>query len=143
MNTVKKEKTIWEGGPSQMMNLGLYIFGALFSPLLIPILIAVYAWLKVSNTKYRITTQRFIETSGILSKKIEEVEFYRVRDYSIEIPFLYRLFGLSNIILTTSDKTHPIVYIRAIKNGEEVRDTLRGLVEEAKKVRKVSEIDIE
>jgi len=143
MKTVEREKTVWEGNPSQLMNLGTYIVMGILFPLGVPLFVILFSWLKVKNTKYRITTQRFIETKGIFSKNIEELEFYRVRDYSIEIPFVYRWFGLSNIVLTTSDKTHPRVYIRAIKNGEAVRDQIRGLVEEAKKIRKVSEIDIE
>lgn len=143
MDVVQQEQTVWEGEPSQWMNLGEYVFMGLLSPLIIPLFIILLVWLKTINIKYKITTQRIIETTGILSKKIEEVEFYRIRDYSTEEPFYYRWFGLSNIILTTSDKTHPHVYLRAIKNGESVRDKIRSLVEDAKKIRKVSEIDIE
>tara|TARA_B100000989_G_scaffold63578_1_gene43972 strand:+ start:1115 stop:1465 length:351 start_codon:yes stop_codon:yes gene_type:complete len=103
-----------------------YLF--LFWTILIPILV----YLKTRFTIYQLTEDRFIEKRGILSQSIEELELYRVRDYSIKKPFLMRLFGLGNLILTTSDKTHSQIYIHAIRDVENVRDNLRKHVEEAR-----------
>jgi hypothetical protein len=71
------------------------------------------------------------------------LELYRVRDYRLEQPFLLRLFSLSILTLTTSDKTHPIVVLRAIPRGEELREQMRTYVEEARMRRGVREIDLE
>lgn len=137
------EQTLWEGTPSQYINVLSYLCLGLLAPLIVPLFIILITWLRTSTTRYKLTNQRFIETTGILSKNINEVEFYRVRDYTIRVPFIYRFFDLSDVVLITSDKSHPSICIRGVRDGIKIRDQIRGLVEEAKKIRKVSEIDIE
>lgn len=138
-----EEKLIWSGAPSQVINMWIYILCALLSPLIAPIFIGLWEWLKVRNEKYEITNQRFIHKSGVISKKVEETELYRIRDYTLRTPLLLRLFSLSNLILTTSDKTHPVVMIKAVSNAEKLRDIMRDYVERQKTARRVTEIDIE
>jgi len=66
-----------------------------------------------------------------------------VRDYKFEQPLLLRIFSLANIIMQTSDKSNPVVIIRAIQNGEELRDRIRDLVEECRVRKRVREVDFE
>ena len=77
----------------------------------------------------------------MLSQKIQEIELYRVRDYTIDKPFIMRLFGLGNLVLITSDKSSPRVYLKAITNVEKVRDLFRKQVEEARKKTGTKEVD--
>ena len=109
----------------------------LFWTVLIPLIV----YLKTRFTIYELTDQIYREKTGVLSQKIEELELYRVRDYSVDKPFLMRLFGLGNLTLITSDKTNPRVYMRAIRNVENVRDIFRKHVEEARKATGTKEVD--
>lgn len=126
---------IWKSNPSQLTNILVYLF--FFWTVIIPLIV----YLKTRFTIYELTDQIYREKTGILSQKIEELELYRVRDYSVEKPFLMRLFGLGNLILITSDKTNPRVYMRAIRNVENVRDIFRKHVEEARKATGTKEVD--
>ena len=126
---------IWKSNPSQLTNILVYLF--FFWTVIIPLIV----YLKTRFTIYELTDQIYREKTGILSQKIEELELYRVRDYSIEKPFLMRLFGLGNLTLITSDKTNPRVYMRAIRNVENVRDIFRKHVEEARKATGTKEVD--
>lgn len=126
---------IWKSNPSQLTNILVYLF--FFWTVIIPLIV----YLKTRFTIYELTDQIYREKTGILSQKIEELELYRVRDYSVEKPFLMRLFGLGNLILITSDKTNPRVYMRAIRNVENVRDIFRKHVEEARKATDTKEVD--
>ena len=128
-------KTVWKSSPSQLTNINVYIF--LFWTVLIPLIV----YLKTRFTIYELTDQIYIEKTGVLSQKIEELELYRVRDYSIEKPFLMRLFGLGNLTLLTSDKTNRRVYMYGIKNVENVKDTFRKHVEAARKATGTKEVD--
>lgn len=80
---------------------------------------------------------------GVLNKNLGELELYRVRDYKLDQPFFLRLFSLSNIVLETSDKSHPTVVIKAIPDGEELREQFRTNVEACRTRKGVREVDIE
>ncbi|WP_455233285.1 PH domain-containing protein [Geopseudomonas aromaticivorans] len=136
-----QESTLWNGSPSHVENMGTYILCALFSPLVIPLFIALWKWLEVRTTKVELTTQRIIMRRGILSRRTDELELYRVKDYSVEQPFFMRLFSLGNVVISTSDRSHPQLTISAVKNAEQLREKLRSAVEERRRLKGVREID--
>jgi hypothetical protein len=74
---------------------------------------------------------------------MDELELYRVRDYKFEQPFFLRLFGLGNVLLTTADRTNPSVTLRAIRDGEALREQIRNAVEACRVAKRVRELDIE
>ncbi len=140
---MEEEQSIWQGTPSQVVNLGSFILLGLFFWLVIPLFVMLWRWLVVKNTKYELTTERLRMRYGVFNKVSNELELYRVRDYKLEQPFFLRVFSLSNIVLTTSDKSHPRVVIEAINDGEELREKLRKYVEICRTRRGVREVDIE
>lgn len=140
---MREEKDVWYGTPSQILNLGTFIVCGLLFFLVIPLFIILWQWLVVKNIKYELSTQRLRTRYGVLNRKTDELELYRVRDYQLEEPFFLRLFKLSNIVLRTSDKTHPVVTIKAVENGEELREKLREYVEECRMHKGVREVDFE
>lgn len=140
---MEEEQSVWQGTPSQVVNLGSFILLGLFFWLVIPLFVMLWRWLVVKNTKYELTTERLRMRYGVFNKVSNELELYRVRDYKLEQPFFLRIFSLSNIVLTTSDKSHPHVVIEAINDGEELREKLRKYVEICRTRRGVREVDIE
>ncbi|MDB4062169.1 PH domain-containing protein [Vicingaceae bacterium] len=122
-----EEKEIWKGRPSQWTNFGVYLICVLLSWLIIPIFIALWKFLVVKTWKITTTT--------------DELELYRVKDIRFEQPFWLRLVGLSNIVMSTFDKTHATVIVPAIKNGKELREKLRIAVDERRDVKRVRETD--
>jgi len=140
---MSEEKDVWFGTPSQVVNLGSYILLGMFFWLVIPLFVILWKWLDVKNTKYELTTERIRIRSGILNIKSDELELYRVRDYKFEEPFFLRMFSLGNIILETSDRSHPTIVIKAIPNGEELREKLRTHVEACRTKKQVREVDFE
>ncbi len=138
-----EEKEIWNGSPSQWTNFGTYLFCAIFSWLVIPILIAIWKFLVVNTWTIQVTDQRLIEEKGVLSKTTDELELFRVKDIRLEQPFFLRLVGLSNIVLVTSDKSHSIVTIPAIKDGKNLREQIRSAVDARRDKKRVRETDFE
>jgi uncharacterized membrane protein YdbT with pleckstrin-like domain len=161
-----EERTLWDGTPSQLINFPLFIVCALIAGALIgaaflfreqagpaayaiagaaviPFLLAFWKWLRIKTTKYHLTTERLQLTTGILSRKTEDLELYRVKDYHIYEPFLMRLFGLADVILNTMDEQNATIYLKAIPDGKGLRDQIRKHVElcrDRKRVR-VSEFE--
>jgi uncharacterized membrane protein YdbT with pleckstrin-like domain len=140
---MQEEKDVWFGTPSQVINLGSFILLGLFFWLVIPLFVILWKWLVVKNIKYELTTERLRTRHGVFNKKMDELELYRVRDYKLDQPFFLRLFSLGNIVLQTSDRSHPRVVIQAIPDAEDLREQLRKHVEECRMRKRVREIDFE
>ncbi len=101
----------------------------------------VYQILRVYCIRYEIDTEELRCYSGIFSRKHEFIENYRIKDYRIERPLIYRMFGLGNLIIYTSDKTTPVFRLDAIRDPEEKYKILRGLVELNRREKHVFEVD--
>ncbi|OGS72029.1 MAG: hypothetical protein A3F91_03680 [Flavobacteria bacterium RIFCSPLOWO2_12_FULL_35_11] len=116
-----QEKEIYKGSPSQVINLGIF----LACILIIPIPIAIWRWIQVKYTILTITNQRVIMSAGVFSRRTEEIELYRIRDVSVEEPFIFRMFGVGNIIIHSTDKTSPSAVFMAFKNPNWIKDQVR------------------
>ena len=167
MAAMSTEEPIWKATPSQVVNLLPLILGALVAGALTAVILLtgwltgglIYAilpvvwlvclipWLwKALKTKfynYEMTNERLKLTTGIFSRKTDVLELYRVKDMTMDRPFVFRLFGLSNIVLTTSDRTTPTLTIEAIRSGGEVLDTIRNHVELLREKKRVREVDFD
>jgi uncharacterized membrane protein YdbT with pleckstrin-like domain len=133
------EELVWEGGPSQWMNLPIY----LLCILIIPIFYAVWRWIELSCTQYELTTERFRQKTGVFNRVTQELELYRIKDTELFEPLFQRIFGLGTITMHTSDKTTPIISITGIKSPEQVRQHIRDNVELVRKRRGVREFDVD
>ncbi len=137
------EQPLWSGSPSQIVNLGPFIGWGLLFWLVIPLFIILWRWLEVRAMRYELSTERLKIRHGVLNKKMDELELYRVRDYKLEQPFFLRLFGLGNILLTTADRSNPSVTLRAIRDGEQLREQIRNAVEACRVAKRVREVDLD
>lgn len=133
----QNEELIWKGSPSQWTNFWIF----LSSILVVPIPIAFWKWLSTEKNKYEITSERIIHQQGVFKVTVDDVELYRVKDIRIEQPFVYRMLGLSNLIVVSSDRTRPSLTIPAIKNGLQVREQLRKAVEKRRDEKRAREMD--
>jgi membrane protein YdbS with pleckstrin-like domain len=122
---VAAEEELWSGGPSQVVNLKLYIVWTLVllgvgSAVTVrsdlwPVLaiLAVVALLQIAvrnlrlrSIRYVVTTQRVRVVSGFFSRDIEEVE----------------LFRLGTITILSGDERHPRLVLVGIPGAVELRE---------------------
>jgi hypothetical protein len=78
-----------------------------------------------------------------LNRKLDELELFRVKDYSMNQPLFLRLVKLGNLTLVTSDASSPTVAIRAIPDVETVREKLRSAVQSERDRKRVRELDVD
>ena len=140
---MREEELVWSDSPSQVLNLPTFVFCGLLCWLVVPIFIAGWKWLVVRNIRYELTSERLRLRSGVLNKKLDELELYRVRDYRLEQPFWLRLFSCGNVIVRTTDTMNPIVVLRAVKKSEEVLGLVRRYVEDCRARKNVRALDVE
>jgi uncharacterized membrane protein YdbT with pleckstrin-like domain len=104
------EEVLFEGRPAMVPSLG---------PLLLSILTVglwlVPLWWRSRRVHYRVTTRRVVVELGILSKRLEQIDLYRINDYTVERPLGQRLLGTGNLLLKTVDKSTPELVLRAIQ----------------------------
>ena len=137
------EQTVWRGPASQWKNFGVFTLCALFCWLIVPIFIALARYLKTKNKIYELTTERLKITEGVFSKVTDTLELYRVKDLETRQPFLYRLVGIENVQLNTSDTSSPFIPIDAIPSAVGLPDKIRNQVEAIRAQKGVREIDVE
>ena len=137
------EEIVWRGTSSQWKNFGVYILCALFCWLVVPIFIALARYLQTKNKIYELTTERLKITEGIFSKVTDTLELYRVKDLETRQPFLYRLVGVENVQMNTSDTSSPFIFIQAIPRAVGLGDKIRNQVEIIRQQKGVREIDVE
>jgi uncharacterized membrane protein YdbT with pleckstrin-like domain len=137
------EETVWRGTSSQWKNFGVYVLCTLFCWLIVPIFIALARYLQTKCKVYELTTERLKITQGVFSKVTDTLELYRVKDLETQQPFIYRLVGVENIHINTSDQSTPFVFVEAIPSSVGFGDKLRNNVEIIRQQKRVREIDIE
>ena len=136
-NEYDNNSLLWEDRPSQLTNLPLFILWSW------TIIVPLIQYLRTRFTIYQLFPQTIVLKTGILSQSIDNIELYRVRDYSIEKPFLLRFFGLGNIVLITTDKSMGNFMLHAIKEPENVYNQIRNLVESSRKRTGTREVDFQ
>lgn len=102
---------------------------------------AFWIWLQTHFHRYTVTTERLSEGIGVFNRSTEELELYRVKDISMQEPFALRMFGLSDVVLSTSDRTTPIVIIHGIRDGRKLVNIIRKHTEIMRARKGVREID--
>lgn len=138
-----QEQPIWSGTPSQLINTGRYSLCLLLCFLVVPLFVMAWWWLQVRCTQYELSSQRLRLRTGVLNKQTNDLELYRIKDVRLEQPLALRLFGLSNLVLDTSDRSDPHIVIRAIPEAEALMDEVRTHVEALRIARGIREIDLQ
>jgi uncharacterized membrane protein YdbT with pleckstrin-like domain len=158
-STAPSEISLWKGHTSQWVHFWYYLFcvllviaalvGMPFTAglsaigLVVPFGMWLVRWWMTKTTSYELTTQRLKITSGILNRKLDELELFRVKDYSMNQPLFLRMVKLGNLTLVTSDASSPTVAIRAIPDVETVREKLRSAVQSERDRKRVRELDVD
>ena len=91
----------------------------------------------LSFTRYAMSADRLFFSVGFLSVRDEEILLYRVRDISVKRTLWQRIFGVGNVIVSSSDRSTPMFTLKNIKHPMEVKEALHNNVENAKMKRRM------
>lgn len=91
--------------------------------------------------QYTITGERLLYKHGVFNRITDEIELFRVRDFQVREPISLRPWGLGNVVLITSDRTHPEIVIEAVPETAKLHSMVRGLVRQCWMNRGVYEVD--
>ena len=167
MEKSDKEQELWRGHPTQLMAFKFYFGATVVAALLIAA--TVYVWilaqsefwyvpmvllvvliiavgikyLLIRTTEYILTNERLVVKVGVFTRESEELELYRVRDWSVIKPFWLRLVDRGHVRLITTDASAPELTLKGITSPEAIREILRDNVEVARQKKRVRQIEFE
>nr|WP_082855890.1 PH domain-containing protein [Mucilaginibacter sp. L294] len=90
-------------------------------------LFALYRYIYIRRAIYLVTPKYIRITTGILFKRTDTVELFRVKDYTITQPPLLQFLNLMDLPLKTTDPENPILWLRGIPQTN-IIDTLRDRI---------------
>lgn len=150
------EQTLWRGSPSWLLLLGKLIWLALAAivlpavifwadrrflpdpqPMRIAWLVvaAIIVWRAISvgialarirSTLYAVTNQRVIIESGIMEKKVEDIDLRYIDDTNFRQRIFERMLGIGNVTIVSSDKVAPLFVLRGIPDPRGLRELIRA-----------------
>ena len=124
------EEVLFRGSPSLLVKAGTLAqqpLIAIGAGVVFIYLIGVAALIRTQV--FEVTNERVRWRRGILTKRTDEIELYRVMDASLVEPFLLRMGGAGNIEIRSADASTPSLTLPAVKGAAELREKLRVSIE--------------
>ena len=168
MTEVNQEEEIWEGNPSHILNVLPWIISvliavvavllvivldvkrqiappymdyAIWAAVGVPLTYMIYRYLVIRYEYKQITDKRIKIRKSVWNSGMRPVQLFRIKDLDYDEPIYWKMFGLGNVTLITSDHSDPMVIIRAIRNARELHDLIQEAVTKERKEKGVQEID--
>jgi membrane protein YdbS with pleckstrin-like domain len=156
MASAPAEQTLWRGSPSWLLLLGKLIWLALAAIVLpavvfwaarrfLPdpqpmrivwlVVAAIIVWraigvgialARIRSTLYAVTNQRVIIESGIMEKKVEDIDLRYIDDTNFRQRIFERMLGIGNVTIVSSDKVAPLFVLRGIPDPRGLRELIRA-----------------
>ena len=80
---------------------------------------------KKYSVLYRLSTQRLFLIRGLVSRKIEELELFRVRDIQVTQSFWQRILGFGRMTVFSTDASAPRFEMLGVAKPLKVKDAIR------------------
>src|SRR6266508_6673684 len=93
----------------------------------------VFASMGERSSTYVLTTERLRVDSGMLRKKAESLDLWRVKDVSVKKSMTQRTRKCGDVEVTSADASTPKVTLAWIQNPDEVAEQIRQTAREARK----------
>jgi len=93
------------------------------------------------SLSYRVTAQRLEIEQGVLGKRYESIELWRVRDVVLEQSLIERLRGVGRITMFSSDQVEPVLVVGPLADARPRFVLLRDAVAGARKDARVVPLD--
>ena len=89
-------------------------------------------------TVYGFSQDRLFIKSGIFNTREDEVRLYRITDIGLKKSFWQRIFGMGSIAIYGADKSMGDFELVNLKDSEQVKETLSGLIEKERENKRVT-----
>lgn len=156
---MSEEQTLFKGSSSLVIKLGTFVLCAIVfaASVVFAFLISLWLlilagvalvflaiqWFLIRCRVYEVTTERIRVTTGILTRRTDELELYRVKDITLIETLTERLLRVGSIRVTTTDVSTPSLEIEAIRGARDLREEMRKSVEACRERKGVRVAELE
>ena len=153
-----EEEDLWKGGFSPKAMIGSWVIALIVTIITLAVGVMFnsslggYGWLALSllllagwlylcvlfayrklSVRYELSTQKFIHRKGILKIITDRIEVIDMDDITYEQGIIDRMLNVGTIKITSSDQTHPLIYIVGIEDVARVA----GMIDKARRKERV------
>ena len=89
------------------------------------VLILFYKALKLKMIYYEVVADRIEFSRGILDRRVDNIDMFRVIDLKMRRSLLDCIFGIGTVALITTDKTDPEFTFEKIRDSRTLYDTIK------------------
>ncbi|MDR1593713.1 MAG: PH domain-containing protein, partial [Prevotellaceae bacterium] len=138
-----EEQAIWEGRPSQWINIRTYAYSVILTTLIVIVLIIVpkfqwlfalcllypvgrslFAWYEVRSISYKLTETRLLHREGVFNRVTSETKLSDVKEVLLVEPWYKRIVGLGDVRLNIKGFAESYVTISGIRKAEEIKEII-------------------
>jgi len=104
----------------------------LIAGLALGVILFLVVVVKRYSLMYRLTTQRLFVYRGLISRRVEELELFRVRDIDVIQNFWERILGYGRMTVFSTDATTPKFVVTGLAQPLKIKDTIRSNFRQAR-----------
>ena len=83
-----------------------------------------YGFYRKLSVYYELTSQRMRHREGLLVRKADRIELIDIADVTYRQGPVQAILGVGNILITSSDKTHPNLWLKGIADVRKVSELI-------------------
>ena len=103
-------------------------------------LLLLYRYIYLRRIRYSIGTEQIVSEHGILCRKVDYMELYRIVDFQEHQSLLQQLCGLKTVRILSMDRNTPRLDLIGIRRREDIVSVIRERVEINKRNKGIYEI---
>lgn len=128
--------------PSLWVVASEIFWGVVAFILIFPLFNAIYRIIEVLCWKYYFNEQTITERTGVFSVRRRELHYARIKSIMVDEPFLFRIVGICNITIKSSDPYMPVLRLWGIPHGDLIRQMLKEKAHYWRKKEGIKEFDL-
>jgi uncharacterized membrane protein YdbT with pleckstrin-like domain len=110
---------------NQAFAIGRYRAIAGFGLGVLAVLILLFKALKLRMIYYEVTADRIEWSRGILDRKVDNIDMFRVVDLKMRRSLLDCILGIGTVVLTTTDKSDPEFVFEKVRYCRDLYDAIK------------------
>jgi uncharacterized membrane protein YdbT with pleckstrin-like domain len=131
------EQIIWEGRPDWRAWPGMTVLGFVLAPVLVGLVILAMLGVRKRSIFWRLTSNRIESEVGWLSRKVETLEMWKVRDVEFAQGTFQRMLGVGTYRITAHDDKEAAIVIEGVPGNRDAYEKVMNAVMAARNQRGV------
>ena len=127
---------MWVYGGMDAVPLG----GAATAVSLFLLLVLLYRYIYLRRMRYHLSAEQLVSEHGIICRKVDYMELYRIVDFQEHQSLLQQLCGLKTVRILSTDRNTPRLDLIGIRKRDDIVPVIRERVETNKRKKGIYEI---